>query len=190
MNNNKKNTPEEWHVPLFSSGKTWLKTALREMQPWKLHQDEIPFIIKLIENPNYGIARWFGGAVDLTTHDCIHVLLGRGILIKDEAFVIGYTMGSSKKMSPLKEKLFLFISKYLYPEGYRFGEEEAIVFKMAVIAGSKCHVDLGKVNFRWFAKWKLDHLRGKFGINKDFLKLCYILEKKKFLNSPESQRLI
>jgi hypothetical protein len=189
MNSSEHNI-EEWHLPLLASGNTWLKTSLREMEPWKLHQGDIPFIIKLIENPRYKIARWFGGAVDLATHDCIHILLGRGVLIKDEAFVIGYTMGSSKKMTPFKEWLFLFISKYLYPEGYKFGKEEALVFKMAVIAGSKCHVDLAKVNFRWFTKWKLDHIRGKFGIKKDFLKLCYILEKKSFPSSPESQRLI
>ena len=63
------------------------------MDSFKLRQENIPLIIKLVENPNYNTSKLFGGAVDLFTHDCVHVLLGRGLLVKDEAFVIGYTMG-------------------------------------------------------------------------------------------------
>ena len=82
------------------------------MQGFKLSQDDVPLVIKLTENPKYAIARFFGGALDLFSHDCIHVLLGRGLLVKDEAFVIGYTMGSSKKMKRWRRNLFMFISKY------------------------------------------------------------------------------
>tara|TARA_Y100001938_G_scaffold8794_2_gene10744 strand:- start:13500 stop:14072 length:573 start_codon:yes stop_codon:yes gene_type:complete len=179
----------DWHVPLLSSNRTWLKTALREMEPFKLKPTDVPLIIRLIENPKYDIGI-FPGAVSLLSHDCIHIILGRGVLPKDEAFVIGYTMGSTKKMTPFREKMFLLISKYLYPEGYNFGEEEAYVFKHGVIAGSRCLVDLTKVDFRFFSTWELKDIRRKFGISVDFLKLCYILEQKKFPNSPESKRLL
>jgi len=99
-------------------------------------------------------------------------------------------MGSTKKMTKLKSKIFLFIAKHFYPEGYKFKEDEAWVFKMGVIAGSKCPWNLSKVDFRWFNNWTLEEIREKLRIDVDFLKLCYILEKKKFPESRESNRLI
>ena len=95
---------EQW-VP---KGDKKLKTFIKEMEPFKLHQEDVPLIIKLVENPNYATSKLFTGAVDLFTHDCIHALLGRGLLPKDEAFVIGFTMGSTKKMSRWRKSLFLF----------------------------------------------------------------------------------
>ena len=85
----------EW-VP---EGDKKLSAFIKEMEPFKLCQEDVPLIIKLVENPKYFTSKLFTGAVDLFTHDCIHVLLGRGLLPKDEAFVIGYTMGSGKKMA-------------------------------------------------------------------------------------------
>ena len=86
----------DWHHPL-SKGANKLYTVLEGMQEFKLAQEDVPLIIKLTENPKYFTSKLFTGAVDLFTHDCIHVILGRGLLPKDEAFVIGYTMGSGKK---------------------------------------------------------------------------------------------
>ena len=42
---------------------------------------------------------------------------------------------------------FMFISKYLYPEGYKFGEEERYIFNTAVLLGQNCPTDLSTVNF-------------------------------------------
>jgi hypothetical protein len=50
--------------------------------------------VRLFENPDSLVA--FPGAVTLERHDCIHILLGRGLLAQDEAFVIGYTMGTCR----------------------------------------------------------------------------------------------
>ena len=178
---------EEWHYPLLK-GSTLLSRALEGMNEWKLNQEDIPLIIKLAENPNYWTARNLGGAVDLFTHDCIHILLGRGALLKDEAFVIGYTMGSSKKMSRFRRNLFLWTSKYLYPEGYKFKEEERYVFYSGVMAGSRCHTDLSKVNFKELLDYKVQGVREKLGIDKKLLKCYYCVEKKLF-DDKESQRL-
>ena len=93
-------------------------------------------------------------------------------------------------MTRLKAKLFLFISRYLYPEGYKFGEEEASVFKMGVICGEKNPHDFSKVDFKWWGGWSLRSIRKKLHVDVDFLKLCYIIEKKKFPDAKESQRLI
>ena len=102
---------ENWHNSLSQSGD--LCDILAEMEEFKLDQEDVPLIIKLVENPKYKTSQIFSGAVDLFTHDCIHVLLGRGLLPKDEAFVIGYTMGSAKKMTRWRRNLFMFCCKYL-----------------------------------------------------------------------------
>ena len=167
-----------------------LSTFIKEMEPFKLCQEDVPLIIKLVENPKYLTSRLFTGAVDLFTHDCIHVLLGRGLLPKDEAFVIGYTMGSGKKMARWRRNLFMFVSKYLYPEGYRFGEEERYIFNSAVMMGSKCPTDLSKVNFRDFENDKVSEIRNKFGINKKDISRFYSLEQQFFKDSKESRRLL
>jgi hypothetical protein len=179
---------EAWHFPL-SKGSTLLRKALSGMSPWKINQEDVPLIIKLTENPDYKTARLLGGAVDLFTHDCIHVLLGRGTLVKDEAFVIGYTMGSSKKMSRFRRNLFLWVCKYLYPKGYRFTEEERYVFYSGVMAGSRCSSDLSKVNFEKLTSMRIDHVRKLLNIDKDLLKCYYCLEKGLF-SDRESQRLL
>jgi len=178
----------DWHIPLHSRKHWTFRSARKTMDSFKLSQSDIPLIIKLVENPKYDIGL-FAGNVDLRSHDCIHVLLGRGLLVKDEAFVIGYTMGTTKKMPRWRRNLFMFISKYLYPEDYRFGEEERYVFNSAVMMGSKCPTDLSKVNFGDLEEHKVSETREKFGINKKDISRFYSLEQQFFKNSKESQRL-
>jgi len=178
---------EAWNPSLLSSRKK-LKSVLKEMDLFKLRQENIPLIIKLVENPNYKTSKLFGGAVDLFTHDCIHVMIGRGLLVKDEAFVIGYTMGSTKGMERWKRNLFMFVSKYLYPEGYKFGEEERFVFNMGVKAGSLCSTDLSQINFKKYLNKQIGTIRKELKIDVDFLKTYYHLEKMSF-KSVESKRL-
>jgi hypothetical protein len=176
---------EAW-VP---KGDKKLSTFLKEMEPFKLKQESIPLIIKIVENPNWCTSRLFTGAVDLFTHDCVHALLGRGLLPKDEAFVIGYTMGSGKQMARWRRNLFMFCAKYLYPEGYRFGEEERFIFNLAIIAGSKCKTDLSTVNFHEMLDLRISEIRRDLRISYEIIKNCYSLEKKCF-SSTESRRLL
>ena len=56
---------DQW-VP---KGDKKLKTFIKEMEPFKLNQEDVPLIIKLVENPNYVTSKLFTGAVDLFTHD-------------------------------------------------------------------------------------------------------------------------
>ena len=184
----KREMSREWIYPL-SRRKAILKDVLEKMIAFRLEAHEVPFIIRLAENPKYDIGL-FAGYVDLFAHDCIHILLGRGLLPKDESFVIGYTMGSTQKMPRWRKSLFLFCSKYLYPEGYKFKEEERFVFNMGVIAGSKCKQDLSKFNFKDYLHKTPHEIRGELGINVKFLEECYRVEKNFFPDSEESQRLI
>ena len=179
-----------WHIPL-SKGRMTLPKALKQMDSFRLDQEEVPLSIQLVENPKYDIGL-FAGNVDLHTHDCIHLLLGRGLLPKDEAFVICYTMGSTKKMARWRRNLFMFCAKYFYPKGYRFSEEERFVFNMGVALGEQNNDDLSEYPFDeclMTANYSLLTLRRGF-VNIDLLKNYYKLEKALFPDSKESQRLI
>ena len=178
-----------WHIPLSQGENPTLSKCLRSMDDFRLSQEDVPLIIKLAENPKYDIGL-FAGYVDLFTHDCIHVTLGRGLLVKDEAFVIGYTMGTSRKMFRWRRNLFMFICKRLYPEGYKFGEEERYVFNSAVMLGSKCGVDLSKVKFDKLLNRKPSTIRRELKINTQDIEKFYSFEKQIFPDSKESQRLI
>ena len=179
---------EEWHIKLNDDTFT-LQQSLNQMEEFKLHQDEVPFAIQLVENPKYDIGL-FAGNVDLFTHDCIHIVLGRGLLLKDEAFVIGYTMGSTKRMSRLRRNMFMFCSKYLYPKEYKFGEEERFIFNLGIAAGSKSGEDLSKVDFSWLLDHKIKDIRELLGVKYCLLESCYSLEEKLYPASCESQRLL
>ena len=178
-----------WHIPLRSRKQWTLKEGLDSMSSFKLQESDVPLIIKLVENPKYDIGL-FAGNVSLYNHDCIHLLRGRGLEVKDEAFVIGYTMGSTKKMLRWRKSLFAFCSKNLYPEGYKFREEERFVFNMGVMAGSCCEKDLSSVDFNEMENSKLKDLREELQINKELLVHCYEVEKRLFPESHESQRLL
>ena len=127
-------TWRQWHVPL--AAETW---TLREILASGSHvaagQADIPLIVRLIENPEFELPgiKLFNGAVDLATHDCIHALLGRGMLPKDEAFVIGFTMGSTNRVTETEQKLYSIAARYLYPKAYKFRDDEIQIFKLSLI---------------------------------------------------------
>src|SRR6185295_131573 len=103
----------------------------------RLKQDDIPYLIRTVENPEFDLplVDIFHGATDLQMHDRLHILLGRGLLPKDEAFVIGFSMGSTGRVNTTEEFLYGLFAKYLYPRAYRFTEDDMSVFKDAVRLG-------------------------------------------------------
>ena len=56
-------------------------------------QDEIPWIVRLLENPSSIIS--LPGRITLYNHDCLHVLLNASTTPVGEAFVLGFTMGNA-----------------------------------------------------------------------------------------------
>ena len=84
----------------------------------------------------------------------------------------------------------MFVCKYLYPDGYRFGEEERFVFNMGVKLGSIIEVSLSDVDFESHEKMTPKRLRQSLGIDENLLMNYYILEKVIFPDSPESRRLL
>ena len=182
----------EWRVPLSAARRT-LREAYETLRPYGLDQREVPLIIQLVENPKYDVPgiELFPGAVDLRTHDLIHIVLGRGLLLKDEAFVIGFTMGSTDRIGATEERLYQFFARYVFPSGYRFGEEETRVFKDAVRLGYVSDArSLAEVNYDALLDLTLGRIRAELGIEEDLLRAYYAIEKRRYPNSPESQRLL
>lgn len=96
-------------------------------------QSSIHWFVWLLENPNSPIS--LTGAIDLENHDLIHILLDRGMEIRDEAMVIGFTMGNSTKTSSIVKWLFEFCARYIYPDGYRFNDADIVEFNRGYAYG-------------------------------------------------------
>jgi hypothetical protein len=120
----------EWFPGLDNDDRT-LRDVLSELPA--APATAIPWIVRLFENPQ-GWLR-LHGAVHLRNHDMIHVLLGRGLLDQDEAFVIGFTMGSTKAVSRLERWFFTFAVSRLYPEPYRIAGAALASYDLGLEAG-------------------------------------------------------
>ncbi|MCG8315731.1 MAG: hypothetical protein MI976_21185 [Pseudomonadales bacterium] len=183
---------KDWHIP-WEKDQYTLKECLDNLALLGAPPDKIPLMVKLVENPKYRIpgVTLFHGAVELKQHDCIHALLGRGLLSKDEAFVIGFTMGSTNQVSTAEESMFCKIAKHLYPTIYRFNDEDIAIFKDAVRLASICKPKrLDNFEFEPWLNESLLDLRVAAGIDFNLIEAYYQLEKKRFPKDKASQRII
>lgn len=183
---------KNWFIPIEEQSKT-VAEAFGELQDIALPQESIPFLVQLVENPKFDLPGIdiFSGATSLETHDYIHILLGRGVLPKDEAFILGFTMGSTNRVGGIEETLYGLFSKYLYPKHYRFSDEDFEVYKDAVRLGyiSDC-TPLNSIDYPSLGHLTLAEAREKIGIEPDLIKAYYAIEKKRYPDSFESQRLV
>jgi hypothetical protein len=177
---------ETWHIPLGRSYYT-IQQALNTMSSFKLNQDEVPFIIRLFENPKYNI---LPGAVTLDNHDIIHVLLSRGLLVKDEAFVIGFTMGTTDRLTKLNKAIFKFVTRFLYPPEYKFHTDEVSVFESGVACAQKMKCsDLSKLDLTQYLDYTIERAREELNIDINILRKAYAYEQATY-SAPECQRLL
>jgi hypothetical protein len=183
-------TWREWIMPIKVKQLT-LRQALDTQAHIAANQGDIPLMVRLIENPQFNGLNIFEGAVDLFDHDAIHILLGRGMLPKDEAFVIGFTMGSTNRVGSIEQSLYSFAAKYLYPGPYKFSDEDVQVFKDAAHLGyvSDC-TPLSTVRYKDYLDRPIDEIRQELGIESDLLEAYYRIEQKRYPDSVESQRLV
>ena len=119
---------------------------------------DIPKIIRLFENPQSPIA--LPGKISLHNHDCLHVLLGKGVASQDEAFVIGFTMGNDSKTKLWHVKIFKFLSRFVYPSKYRFTRQEMKIFDLGFHYGRGLPKhNLNRLDFTAFYEYKINDLR-------------------------------
>lgn len=183
---------KDWHIP-FRRDQLTLREARSALASVGAGQQDIPLMIQLVENPRFRIPglTLFHGAVDLPQHDNIHIILGRGLLDMDEAFTIGFTMGSTCKVSSAEETLFALIAKHLYPEVYQFNDQTIAVFKDALRLGfiSGCR-PLDEVDFTPFLDQPLQQVRRSIGLEGDLLLAYYAIEARRYPDSAASRRLL
>jgi hypothetical protein len=150
--------------------------------------DEIPALVRIFENPESPIA--LAGACSLEQHDAIHVLLGRGLVDQDEAFIIGFTAGASRDPLTEPERLAYHIALQSYQEPYRIKGKDLLAFDLGVKAGTICGcsqlhaLDVPRIRHR-----KLGELRAELGIDVKILREFYQLEKLIIPGTPASLRL-
>jgi hypothetical protein len=182
------NNYRSWFVP-FECDQISLRQGLNSLAELGAPAEEIPFIVRLLENPE-GLGL-LPGSVDLHQHDCIHLILGRGLLPKDEAFIIGFTMGSTKRLSTWDEKLFSWVSHHFYPEIYRFSKEDLEVFKDAIHLAQVSHCQaFDRINFDHYLDISLADIRKHIGLETELIQTYYQLEKLRYPHAIESQRLL
>lgn len=174
----------EWN-PGIENGDATLQSVLDTL-PGNDSTD-ISLIVKLIENPRSPFS--LPGAISLEAHDCVHAIVGRGLLNQDEAFVIGFTMGNASDLKYWQENLYKYYAAYVFPKIYRFGERELIAFDMGVTFGkTRRHKNIHKVNFEPLKNRTMGEIRAMFDINVDLLRHFRYIEKNMF-KSKASRRL-
>jgi hypothetical protein len=148
----------------------------------------MPWYIRAAENPASPVA--LPGAVDLFGHDCIHILLGRGMHAQDEAFVVGVTMGASARLTPWLQKIYMLWARCMYRQPYSFSRIDRVVFDVGVEFGRSQDVKpLHDVPWRDLLDSQLGELRKTLGIDRDRLTVIYETERVMWPDSPASQRL-
>ena len=154
----------------------------------RVEASKVPFSIRLFENPSSPIA--FPGAITLERHDAIHALLGRGLRVQDEAFVIGFTMGSASTLKNWQMDLFSLISMYVYRKPYKFSPRDIMVFRMGVweAKAQQCK-DLQDFDFENHSDKTIHDLRNELGIDRHRLYSLYAYEKVLLPDTKASRRL-
>ena len=120
-----KEPPSPWYTwdPFVLSETITLAQALATIPPSPIQK--MPLLVRILENPASPFP--LAGPTSIFDHDCIHVVLGRGLLQQDEGFVIGYSVGNASDSSALDRLLFRDLSA-LYPKPYTFMDNDLISF--------------------------------------------------------------
>lgn len=149
--------------------------------------DDVPEIIRKYENPESKYA--LPGSIELKRHDCIHILLGRGLHVQDEAFVIGFTMGAASDFTYEHQEIYERVSVEEFPPPWNFQKSQLFAYRLGIGLSE----DIGK-SCRDIHLFPLENdenldrtvgdLRKQFGIIKGELRAYY---KKEWLLIPESR---
>jgi hypothetical protein len=124
----------------------------------------IPFLVRLLENPASPMA--LPGKIDLYGHDCLHILLDRGLSLYDEAFVVGFTMGTDDQTNWIHLAILKFVSSRFYPQKYRFDQEHLKVFDLGVAYGKTIKIrNLNQVDFNCYRNQSIEGVRHQLGID-------------------------
>ena len=149
---------------------------------------DIPEVVRRLENPVSPLA--LPGAVTLRRHDVLHILLGRGLLDQDEAFVVGFTMGNATRYRDADGALMREALEHWYPEPFRIFGTKLRVFDLGVQAGKCMGIpDIAQIPVENLGSFTVGHARQELKISEEKLREFYRQEKRLSPTSLESGRL-
>lgn len=182
----KRSTPINWKYwnPGLDNNDQSLKEVYQTLPRYEFIS--YPLIVLIVENPKSPIA--IKGKCSLLRHDLIHVLLGRGLFVQDEAFVIGYTMGTSKQIGGFEKELFKFCAHRFYPKKYRFSKEDLAVYDIGFMAGQANKIDIFDIELEKMMDDSLGEVRKRLNIDMPLLRYLYSLEQQ-MIHTKASQRI-
>ena len=174
----------EWHPGLDNDDLT-LGSVLTTLPG--LPADQVPALVRLFENPASPVA--LAGACTLEQHDAIHVLVGRGLVDQDEAFVIGFTAGAATGLTADHAEAYrLALSSYAEP--YRVRGRDLLAFDLGLQAGRvSAGRDVHGIDVAASLDVELGALRRRLGIDVEALRGFYRLEQRVIPGTPASLRL-
>ncbi len=178
-------TWKEWFPGLDNDHLTLkeVRATLPANQPLEIH-----WLVRLFENPSSKIA--FRGAISLRRHDFIHILLGRGLLSEDEAFVIGYTMGTVPGITELERMLYKWVARHLYRKPYKMFKDDLIAYDLGFEEGKASSVKaIYNIHFTPLEPLLLGEVRRQLGIDTGRLRQAFAKEKILLPQTAASQRL-
>ena len=174
----------EWH-PGLDNGDHALGAVLATLPGFPA--DAVPVLVRLFENPASPIA--LAGACTLAQHDAVHVLVGRGLVDQDEAFVIGFTAGAASDLTQAMVEAYR-VALSSYAEPYRIVGRDLLAFDLGIQAGRvAAGRDLHAIDVDAYADQRLDAVREALGIDVEVLRGFYRLEQRIIPGTPASLRL-
>ena len=174
----------EWHPGLANAART-LGEVLDALPGFDAAT--VPPLVRVFENPASPVA--LPGACSLEQHDAIHVLVGRGLVDQDEAFVIGFTAGSAAGLERADVEAYR-VALASYEEPYRINDRDLLAFDIGVQAGTVSAArDLHTLDVAAARSEALGALRARLGLSPDLLRGFFALEQRVIPGTPASLRL-
>jgi len=136
-------------------------------------QGKIPEVIRWTEGKDSQLVKqFFYGGVDLRAHDYIHLLLGRGLLPKDEAFVIGFTMGTTNRL--VHPDAFQQSSWLIDPADAHRGMDEAIEEVDRALDQSDQPCELDPTTFNQHLESSYQSIQAHLDEQRELARQCFI----------------
>lgn len=149
--------------------------------------EDVPAIIRAFENPDSPLR--LPGACTLEQHDILHVLLGRGLVDQDEAFVLGFTARASAGFSHQDIQRYK-VAFSLYPEPYCIRGCDLLAFDLGVEAAGAMPLNKDFViDVPVLSRQTVQAAREMLGIDKQILHDFYERERELIAGTPWSHRL-
>lgn len=178
----------EWH-PGLDTDEMLLGEVMATMPA--ADQEDVPEIIRKYENPESPDA--LPGAISLIRHDNFHCLFGRGLMVTDEAWILGVQMGAASDMTEEAAQTFIRVATQEYPKHWRFSEEDIFAYRLGIgfaqehLPNRDLH--LIPVETSPWQEMTIGAIRRELGINKHELRAYFRKEELLIPGTRSSRRL-